>query len=362
MSAAAAPAQTKRPAPLSAEALARAQALPPSERFAKMGGYANVPHTILEITSKVSGHVQHILLEAVIHGTFGAVGNPEYAPIRLSELAAKSPYTRQAFRLAAEDAVERGLLARQRQGKSWAFKTVPENWLSVPNYVWNNNPQGTPMPRDAAGRFCLRGHSIHMADLWQGVEVEPTAAEFVERIETAASVEVRLDVAPTGRVSVVVVDSEPAPQGTEKNRSDLSTVRRSFASLLEPIFLKIFGKVPDKHFLDEIVRIADGAPAEMLAKRVREKIARRGIKSAGLILELAVDVNQAWRAMEFDKAPGAAVTAARVGGHVDCPRCQGYGYDYGFYEGCESGADLAGRGEAPPCPACKGTGKLDAIG
>src|ERR1700722_714126 len=96
--------------PLSTEAKARIQAIKPSERF--KAGWTPVPHEILMISKKVSGHVQHILLDAVIHATFGAVGNPEFALIKLADLARKSRYTRQAFHLAMEDAVGRGLIER----------------------------------------------------------------------------------------------------------------------------------------------------------------------------------------------------------------------------------------------------------
>jgi hypothetical protein len=379
MSATAAPAQAKRPAPLTAEAEARAQALSPSDRFAKIGGYAPVPHLIQDISTKVSGHVQHILLDAVIHATFGAPGNPEYARVRLSELATKSPYTRQAFRFAAEDAVERGLLKRQRQGKSWAFKTVPENWASIPDYVNARNPMGTDTPRDISGRYCLHGGPVRMSELWDGMPGEMGTAEFVERLETKADVEVRLEVERAGQISIIVLDRQPVITESPKLRSDLSTdaapespklrsdlsnastERQRLASVLDPIFLKQFGKVPDKPFLNEIIMVCGGAPVDLLLKRIADKVARGAIKSSGLILHLAADAHAAWHAMEFDRAPGEALKRAAVTASPHCPRCQGYGYDFGFYDGCESGADLNERGIAPPCPACKGTGNLDAI-
>ena len=86
------PAQAKEPKtlppPLTDEVKARLQAMPPPIRFEK-GGYACVPHTILKIAKKVSGHAQHILVEAIIHATFGAKGNPEVAPISLNELGSQ---------------------------------------------------------------------------------------------------------------------------------------------------------------------------------------------------------------------------------------------------------------------------------
>lgn len=325
---------------LTPEAEARLQATPVAERFAPLGGFAMVPHLLNSIHRKVSGHVQAILVQEIIHATFGAVGNPEWALISFARLETKSRYTRKAYQLALEDAVARGLVRRQRKGKHWTAKVVPEDWTKTLDYTWLPNPAGTPTARDAKGRFCLGSTPLPILDeLLAGVD--PKTAAMVAVIETSMPVAITLEVAESGVVSVVARDaSEPAK--SPKVRLDFTTVRPLFAfrEVLDPIFLDLFRKIPDDFLLAQIAELCDGAPPSWLVDRIAEKVAAGSYKHSGLVLDLARDVGAAWRAEAAARAAHEALFAAA------CPACHGTGRDPILVQ--------------DDCPACHGTGKRPA--
>jgi hypothetical protein len=290
----------------------RLQTLSPSNRFAKDGGYAMVPHRILNIQCKVSGHAQLILIQAIIHATFGAPNNPEWALMKLTSLAAKSRYGRKAFELAADDAAKRGLIERCKHGRCWFMKVVPEDWDSVADYVPPHEPpliliQGGRQRDPVSGRFYLDRRvamsELHVAD--------PAACQFELVIKTAMPVDVSLEVQKYGLISVVVSDSgtSATPSEDAKTPASAPKVHRLFTSALTPIFLKTFKKTPDSALISQIVALVAGAPPEMLLERIEEKCAAGTLKSPGLVLNLARDVGVAWRggaelraAAELDQA------------------------------------------------------------
>jgi hypothetical protein len=288
------------PARLSIEAKARLQALTPSQRFEK-GGYAIVTHRIQRIHNKVSGHAQMILIEEIIHETFGKKGNPEWAQISLRGLAEKSRYGRKAYQLALDDAVDRGLVERKKGGKFWYVKTVPEDWDSVPDYVSAPPPElmlieGGRQHDPVTGRFTIGENQIlAMRDL--PVE-DPAGCRFQRVMKTPLPLDVSLDVHASGLVSVVVSDAVSASSSLAKTPQQEPTVLLLFACELAPIFLQQFNKVPDPALLSEIVQLCGGAHPQMLVERIEQKIKAGKLKSSGLVLELARDVGNAWRARE----------------------------------------------------------------
>ena len=329
------PAQAKEPKPLpsppSDEAIERLQAMRPPERFEK-NGYACVPHWVLEIGPKVSGHAQHILVEAIMHATFGARGNPVDAPVSLNELGSPrySRYGRKAFEIALEDGVARGLIRRRKVGRGWNLRVVPEAWKSVPDYVSrkNNNPTGSPTARDSAGRFCL-----------DPAKVLPLA-EVIANVPDHSSVgftgEGVLEVNVNGIITILPAADQRRTKGERPVRL-IGSDATAFRAVLDPIFLKLFKKVPDDGLLSQIVALCDGGQPEMLAARIEEKIAKGAYKDSGLVFELAKDVGAAWRATAAQRAAAEAKAAA------DCPDCDGSGRDNLFPQ--------------DDCASCAGTGQ-----
>ena len=268
------------------------QRLTPSQRFAK-NGYAVVTHRLLDIHRKISGHAQQILVQEIIHATFGAKDNPEWALIKLRHLEAKSRYGRKAFETAADDAADRGLIERLKRGRSWLMKVVPEDWDSVPDYIPAPPPvlvlvEGGRQRDPMSGRFVLGAkRPVAMSDLHIA---DPAQCRFVQDVETLSPVEVSLNVSENGLISVVVRDVEKATLSP----ASAPKVHRLFASELTPIFLKTFEKTPDDAIIAEIVKFTRGAPPEKLLERIEEKRRTGALKSPGLVLELARDVGKAW--------------------------------------------------------------------
>ena len=357
------PAQAKEPKALPAllteERVAELEAMKPTDRFAQigMGGWTPTPNCLLEHHDKFSGHVQSILAQEIARWTWGHErGAHDWALIKFPPLAKKSGYTAKAFELALNDAFDRGLIRRKKEGRHWLCKIVPEDLKSVKPYDRGGNPSPVPngAARDEAGRYCLGTKPLTMSELFAGVPVEATAARFVSDVQTSRPVDVTLTVARDGIVSVLVRDAAPeVPEGSvlHKTGTHFATVRHLFASfhtVLDPIFLKLFRKVPDDAILGQIVPLCEGAPPEMLAARIAQKIAIGAFKSSGLVTELAKDVGLAWRAestkQEADEAEARIErerqAAAQERWLVErCPDCGG------------SGGPID-----PPCSGCGGTG------
>jgi hypothetical protein len=300
------------PAPLGAEEIAKLEAQKPTDRFAAVGGWSPSPNLLLEHHNKFSGHVQSILAQEIVRWTFGHErGVHEWALIKFGPLAKRSGYTAKAFELALNEGSDktknRLLFRRLKEGRHWLCKIVPEDLKSVARYDRGGNPSPVPYPagRDEAGRFTLSKTPIPMSELFAGVPVEAAAAQFVSDVQTSRPVDVALAVALDGVVSVLVRDAAPTvPEGSVlakesiKTPTHFATVRSLFASyhaVLDPIFLELFKKVPDKALLTEILALSDGAPAEMLGARIDEKIAAGSFKASGLVLGLARDLGEAWR-------------------------------------------------------------------
>jgi hypothetical protein len=113
---------------------ARLEAMKPQERFGR-NGYSMMPHAYFTVLGrKCSGWAQHFAIGYIMDRTFGAPNNPDWAKISLATLARLTGLTSQAFSLALEDAVSRGLVERKEAGTGWLYRTWPESWISAAEY------------------------------------------------------------------------------------------------------------------------------------------------------------------------------------------------------------------------------------
>ena len=388
------PKAKKLPSPPTPEAIAALEAITPNDRFAAkgMGGWSPMPNVIQAHHDKFSGHVQLMLVLEIIRWTFGHErGVHEWAPINFSDLARRGNYTKKAFQLALDEAFTRmeaeapegtppeqiaRLIHRKKDGRHWLCKIVPEEWVSVKKYERNPNPGGTPTARDEAGRYTLSKTPVPMSEVFKGVPVEPAAAQFVEDAKTSHPVTVQLAASVDGVVSVIVRDAAPVvPESSilhkesVKHRLNYTSIHRLFApfrAFLDPIFLKLFKKVPDEPLLTQIIELCDGAPPEMLSVRVNEKVRKGAYKQSGLVLELARDVGEAWRA-EAEVRAAAEATEAAQQQEADrrqerlmaalCPECKGHGCKECDERGVRRGVCAYCFGDG--CDQCEGTGKSD---
>lgn len=331
--------EKKLPAPLTDEAIAKLEAQKPTDRWADIGGWTPVPNILLEHHNKFSGHVQRILAEEIARWTWGRErGVHEWALIKFGPLAKRANYTAKAFELAlnegTNEAEGRQLFRRKKEGRHWLCKIVPEDLKSVRPYDRGGNPNPVPnhVPRDEAGRFTLGTTPVAMAELFKGLNVEPAAALFVSDVQTSRPVDVALAVASDGLVSVLVRDASPVvPEGSvlhkenAKTGTHFATVRSSFASfhaVLDPIFLKLFSKLPDNALLTEVVSNCDGAPAAMLAERVQEKIRKGAYKESGLVKDLARDCGRDWREPATRAAWQAKASALAAAAEIETEEAQ----------------------------------------
>jgi hypothetical protein len=320
--------EKKLPPPLTPERIAELEAMKPTDRFAEVGGWSPSPNLLLEHHDKFSGHVQSILAQEIVRWTFGRErGVHEWALIKFGPLAKRANYTAKAFELALNEGTNekegRQLFRRKKEGRHWLCKIVPEDLKSVARYDRGGNPSPVPnhVPRDESGRFTLSDTPIPLIDgLLKGID--PAAVSVRAVSEASAPVAFTWEVDKNNVVSVVARDRGPAiPEGSVlakesiKTGTHFATVRPLFASfhaVLDPIFLKLFGKLPDDGLLGEVVALSDGAPAEMLAERVREKIRKGVYKESGLVKDLARDCGRDWReeAVRTAWAAKAAALAA----------------------------------------------------
>jgi hypothetical protein len=102
---------------------------------AMTGGWVAVPHSFGKLLEqeKVSGTVQLLLLFQILVDSVGDGEKPEWVTGWTAEKFAKrvgcSPI---AAELALADLAKRGLIEREKDGRSWKYKASPENWDAAP--------------------------------------------------------------------------------------------------------------------------------------------------------------------------------------------------------------------------------------
>ena len=338
------------PPPLTPEREAELRAMKPIDRFSDAEhelkgcpGWSPTPHIRLQIAERVSGHCQSILLDEIMDVIFDKKGAKKEATIKFAVLEKRYRYSRKGFELALKDAIERRLIRGYKpktaagvEVRHWQCWVIPEDWPSVRPYEIAQYPERVPTARGKDGRYCL------------GAEPIPLVGELLKGVEDLAAVSVR-SVAETSTpvvltwerkgsvVSVVARDAEPTapevPAGsvlapeTPKHRSQFASVRLSFAfrEVLDPRYLKRFHKIPDEKMVADIIQLMDGAPPEMLAVRLDQKIAANKWDLSGLAFDLARDCAAVWKREAADReAAEAQATDQRRAQEAAAARVEAY--------------------------------------
>jgi hypothetical protein len=103
-------------------------------------GFTQTPHSYRTLIRerRVSGLTQHLILFVILDETIGRDGlvtpTPEWADLRIADLALECDADRRTIELALADLVKRGMIERAPVARKWRVRALVENWLTAPPY------------------------------------------------------------------------------------------------------------------------------------------------------------------------------------------------------------------------------------
>jgi hypothetical protein len=338
-------------------------------------GFTQTPHSYRTLIRerRVSGLTQHLILFVILDETIGRDGlvtpTPEWADLRIADLALECDADRRTIELALADLVKRGMIERAPVARKWRVRALVENWLTAPPYeqkpvhqveeqeaVEDEEPVAAPPPSPAPppmSQFIVRpGRAAKPVLLEREVRRVQyhfeASSEF--RVETAigdgivhcsifelpAKSEVERLTKYTsqdngkanGKSHERLTNYTPIQSALTPSESTNGYSHNPLLALLTKHLAAPLGKAPDATVLRKVAHALHSAPLEYLERLIVARLRKRdGITSYGLIPALADEAFHAWQ-NDVAAAPVANPTRDRCGcgaplaGGTECRACE----------------------------------------
>jgi hypothetical protein len=314
----------------------------------------------LESRGKISGLLQFLLIGKILSKTVSHPDRPEWAcgltaPALRRELGAKGDegYSIIGIELALGDLAERGMIEREKDGRSWKYKVTPERWETAPKYekkIEKPAPEPEVEAEDDPAPAARKLRNGRMLVIRPGLAARPiTLREAVSKVEiTSTAPNVRLEheeldgvfcvniigaEAPDRHTAVSASDTAKKPDrhtavsasdtakkpdrhtavsasaDTDTDSKVLSAPRGAkkpdeLATFLTARISPILGSPPPPAILEKVRRQLNGTPLEFLDARIKTRL--KSITSYGILPQLAKDASEAFHALEATRPAPAA--------------------------------------------------------